>query len=122
MASAAPPKRMVSSVFITLAAPHRATGTQQQPALQAHTALPRNKQDRSAGISSGDYVPALRHKTENHSTSSPDSYSSVNSKDWTHERPQSLRHTQTASSKAQLQEEKFQKKRSSPGIHDQIVV
>uniref|UniRef100_A0A3B4FMS3 Filamin binding LIM protein 1 n=1 Tax=Pundamilia nyererei TaxID=303518 RepID=A0A3B4FMS3_9CICH len=39
MASAAPPKRVVSSVFITLASPHRATVTpQQQPALQAHSA------------------------------------------------------------------------------------
>uniref|UniRef100_A0A672JDS9 Filamin binding LIM protein 1 n=1 Tax=Salarias fasciatus TaxID=181472 RepID=A0A672JDS9_SALFA len=41
MASAAPPKRMVSSVFITLASPHRATVTpQQQPALQAQSSPP----------------------------------------------------------------------------------
>ena len=120
MASAAPPKRMVSSVFITLAAPHRATGTQQEPALQAHTALPRDKQDRSAGVSSGGNVPALRHKTENYSSS--DSYSPAHSKDWTHGRAQSPRHAQIGSTKAQLQEEKYQKKKKSPGIHDQINV
>uniref|UniRef100_A0A3B3ZI32 LIM zinc-binding domain-containing protein n=1 Tax=Periophthalmus magnuspinnatus TaxID=409849 RepID=A0A3B3ZI32_9GOBI len=38
MATAAPPKRMVSSVFITLASPYRGTVTQQQrPTLQAHS-------------------------------------------------------------------------------------
>ncbi|XP_046882301.1 filamin-binding LIM protein 1 [Hypomesus transpacificus] len=39
MASAAPQKRMVSSVFITLASPYRATVTQQQHARQTHDAL-----------------------------------------------------------------------------------
>lgn len=39
MTSAAPQKRMVSSVFITLTSPYRATVTQQQHALKTHDAL-----------------------------------------------------------------------------------
>ncbi|XP_061583108.1 filamin-binding LIM protein 1 [Cololabis saira] len=111
MASAAEPKRMVSSVFITLAAPHRATGTQQPLALQAHAAPARDKQDTSARVSSSDNVSVLRHKAENHSSS--DSNGSVNSKDWTHERVQSPKRAQIGSSKAQLQEEDL-KRRKSP--------
>lgn len=52
---------MVSSVFITLASPHRATVTQQQPALQAQSTL------------------ALRHPKEEHTRS--EIYSKVNSRD-----------------------------------------
>ncbi|XP_070697008.1 filamin-binding LIM protein 1 [Pempheris klunzingeri] len=69
MASAASPKRMVSSVFITLASPHRATVTQQQPALQAHSASARDKQHTAVRVSPSDTVPVLRHKKEDHSQS-----------------------------------------------------
>uniref|UniRef100_A0A8C4EK92 Filamin binding LIM protein 1 n=1 Tax=Dicentrarchus labrax TaxID=13489 RepID=A0A8C4EK92_DICLA len=82
MASAAPPKRMVSSFFITLASPHRATVTQQQPALQAHSTPARDKQHAAARISPSDNTPALRHKKEDHSQ--PESYGSVDSKGWAH--------------------------------------
>uniref|UniRef100_A0A8C2Z9D4 Filamin binding LIM protein 1 n=1 Tax=Cyclopterus lumpus TaxID=8103 RepID=A0A8C2Z9D4_CYCLU len=64
MASAAPPKRMVSSVFITLAAPHRATVTQQQPVLQAHSGAVRDKPHTAVRVSPSDNVPAVRHKKE----------------------------------------------------------
>ncbi|KAM6927773.1 filamin-binding LIM protein 1 [Xenentodon cancila] len=111
MASAAAPKRMVSSAFITLAAPHRATGTQQPPALQAHAAPARDKQGTSAGVSSSGNVSVLRHKTESHSSS--DSNGSVNNKDWTREKVQNPKHAQTGSSKAQLQEEDPKKRSSS---------
>ncbi|XP_008280900.1 filamin-binding LIM protein 1 [Stegastes partitus] len=77
MASAASPKRMVSSVFITLASPYRATVTQQQPALQAHSA--RDKQHTAVRVGPGDSKPALRHKREERSPS--ESYSSAKSKD-----------------------------------------
>ncbi|RVE73169.1 hypothetical protein OJAV_G00048210 [Oryzias javanicus] len=40
MAAAAPPKRMVSSVFITLASPHRATVTPRRPSLKAYSSQP----------------------------------------------------------------------------------
>ncbi|GAA6215861.1 filamin-binding LIM protein 1 [Lates japonicus] len=83
MASAAPPKRMVSSVFITLASPYRATVTQQQqPTLQAHSAPARDKQHTAVRVSPSDSIPALRHKREDHSP--PESYSSADSKSWTH--------------------------------------
>ncbi|XP_072238261.1 filamin-binding LIM protein 1 [Leuresthes tenuis] len=119
MASAASSKRMVSSVFITLASPQRATGTQQQTPLQVHSAPARDKPHTALRVSSGDQVPVLRHKKEDHSPS--DSYNSVNSKGWIHgEIPyqapdhQSPKPAQTGSSKAQLQKEKDTKKRSSP--------
>lgn len=65
MASAAPPKRMVSSCFITLVTPHRATVTQQQqPALQAHTSPARDKQHTAVRVSPSDTIPSLRHKKE----------------------------------------------------------
>uniref|UniRef100_A0AAX7SZR4 LIM zinc-binding domain-containing protein n=1 Tax=Astatotilapia calliptera TaxID=8154 RepID=A0AAX7SZR4_ASTCA len=68
MASAAPPKRVVSSVFITLASPHRATVTpQQQPALQAHSAPAREKLHPAVRVSPGDSIPALRHSREDKS-------------------------------------------------------
>lgn len=67
MASAAPPKRMVSSVFITLASPYRATMTQQQPALQAHSAPARDSQHAAVRVSPTDNIQSLRLKKEDHS-------------------------------------------------------
>ncbi|XP_034725169.1 filamin-binding LIM protein 1 isoform X2 [Etheostoma cragini] len=81
MASAAPPKRMVSSVFITLASPHQATVTQQPPVLQAHSAPSRDKQHTAARINPSDYIPTTGHKKEDNSQS--ESCGSVDSKDWT---------------------------------------
>ncbi|KAF7665859.1 hypothetical protein LDENG_00129380 [Lucifuga dentata] len=69
MASAAPPKRMVSSVFITLASPCRATVTQQQHTLQTHSAPTRDKQHTA--------VPSLRCQKEGQSPS--ESYNSADS-------------------------------------------
>lgn len=71
MASAAPPKRMVSSVFITLASPHRATVTPQQPVLQAHSAPAKDKQHTAVRVSPSDNIPTVRHKKEDHSQSKP---------------------------------------------------
>lgn len=82
MASAAPPKRMVSSVFITLASPYRATVTQQQPTLQAHSAPARDKQHTAVQVCPSDSIPTPQHKKEDHS--SFESYRSVDSKDQTH--------------------------------------
>ncbi|XP_058486938.1 filamin-binding LIM protein 1 [Solea solea] len=78
MASAAPPKRMVSSVFITLAPPYRATVTQQpqQPVLQAHSGPARDKQHTAVRLSASESIPALRHRRED-----PSSAASVDSKD-----------------------------------------
>ncbi|XP_023134689.1 filamin-binding LIM protein 1 [Amphiprion ocellaris] len=113
MASAASPKRMVSSVFITLASPYRATVTQQQPALQAHSASARDKQHAALRVSPGDSKPAVRHTREERSPSQ--SYSSGNSKDQTHSEvsertsdPQSPKAAQPGPSRAQLQEEQDQ--------------
>ncbi|XP_014908901.1 filamin-binding LIM protein 1 isoform X1 [Poecilia latipinna] len=63
MASAAPQKRMVSSVFITLSAPHRATVTQQQqqqqqPALRTHGGPDRQHS------AAGDDLSSLRRRAE----------------------------------------------------------
>lgn len=69
MASAAPPKRMVSSVFITLASPHRATLTQQKPALQAHSTTTREKQQTAVRVSPTDSLPAIRLKKDSQSES-----------------------------------------------------
>ncbi|XP_037304166.2 filamin-binding LIM protein 1 [Pungitius pungitius] len=64
MASAALPKRVVSSVFITLAAPHRATVTQ-QPVLQAHGGAVRDQPHTAVRVSpSGPH--AVRPKGEDH--------------------------------------------------------
>lgn len=58
MATAVPPKRMVSSVFITLASPHRGTVTQQQqPSHQAHSSPVRNNQQTAVRIGSANTVP-----------------------------------------------------------------
>lgn len=54
MTSAAPQKRMVSSFFITLASPHRATVTQQQPALQAHSSPACDTQHTAVRVHPGD--------------------------------------------------------------------
>ncbi|XP_040060877.1 filamin-binding LIM protein 1 isoform X2 [Gasterosteus aculeatus] len=79
MASAALPKRMVSSVFITLAAPHRATVTQQQqqPVLQAHSGAVRDKPHTAVRVSPSD-VHAVRHKKED--DQQPEGYGRVDSK------------------------------------------
>ncbi|XP_073325413.1 filamin-binding LIM protein 1 isoform X1 [Pagrus major] len=83
MASAAPPKRMVSSCFITLATPHRATVTQQQqPALQAHTSPARDKQHTAVRVSPSDTIPSLRHKKEDRSPA--ESYGAADSKSRVH--------------------------------------
>ncbi|XP_031143420.1 filamin-binding LIM protein 1 isoform X1 [Sander lucioperca] len=107
MASAAPPKRMVSSVFITLASPHQATVTQQQPVLQAHSAPARDKQHTAVRVSPSDNIPAFRHKKEDHSQS--ESYGSVDSKDWTRTArtsdPQSPKPAQPGPSRGTLQED-----------------
>ncbi|XP_013861830.1 filamin-binding LIM protein 1 isoform X2 [Austrofundulus limnaeus] len=111
MASAATPKRMVSSVFITLASPHRATVTQQQPALQAHSASGRER-----SVSQGDGVPV--HTPTKLDQSSSDARSSANSKNWTPgtpvSDPQSSQLVQTGSTKAKLRED--QKQRISPEL------
>lgn len=113
MASAASPKRMVSSVFITLASPHQATVTKQQPALQANSAAARDKR-----VSQGDSVPAHRPKQDMFAS---DTHSTVNSKNWTHGArapdPESPKLVQTGSTKEKPQED--QKQWSSPGIYNQ---
>ncbi|XP_045931763.1 filamin-binding LIM protein 1 [Micropterus dolomieu] len=110
MATAAPPKRMVSSFFITLASPHRATVTQQQPALQAHSALARDKQHTAVRVSPSDTIPALRCKKEDISPS--EGYGSVESKDQTCAEasttasdPQSPKPAQPAPGRGNLQED-----------------
>ncbi|KAK2862110.1 hypothetical protein Q5P01_001643 [Channa striata] len=82
MATAASPKRMVSSVFITLASPYRATVTQQQPSLQAHSAPAAEKQHTAMRVGPSDSIRAPGNKKDNRSSS--DSYSSIDPKDWNH--------------------------------------
>lgn len=110
---------MVSSVFITLASPHRATVTQQQPALQAHSAPARDKQHTAVRVSPGDGIPALRPKKEDQSPS--ESFSGVNSKGRTHagasarvSDSKSPKPAQPGPGEAQLQKEKDQ--RSAPEL------
>ncbi|XP_042352133.1 filamin-binding LIM protein 1-like [Plectropomus leopardus] len=108
MASAAPPKRMVSSVFITLASPHQATVTPQQPVLQAHSAPARDKQHTAVRVSPSDSIPAgVRQKKEDHSQSeSADSKgrtrtgASARASD-----PQSPKPAQLGASRGKLQED-----------------
>lgn len=122
MASAAPPKRVVSSVFITLASPHRATVTpQQQPTLQAHSAPAREKLHPAVRVSPGDSIPALRHSREDKSPPS-ESYGSLKSKGLTNagssalvSGPQSHNPPKREPGKTQLQEKNDQ--RSSSGIY-----
>ncbi|KAL3978258.1 hypoxia-inducible factor 1 alpha [Sarotherodon galilaeus] len=119
MASAAPPKRVVSSVFITLASPHRATVTpQQQPALQAHSAPAREKQHPAVRVSPGDSIPALRHSREDKSLPS-ESYGSLKSKGLTNagssalvSGPQSHNPPKREPGKTQLQEKNDQRSSS----------
>ncbi|XP_068568111.1 filamin-binding LIM protein 1 [Cebidichthys violaceus] len=108
MASAAPQKRMVSSVFITLAAPHRATVTQQQPVLQAHSGAVRDKPHTAVRVSPGDSIPAVRHKKEDDRRS--ESHGSVDGKGRTFKGaaartsdPQSPRPAQPGPSRVKLQ-------------------
>ncbi|CAJ1052077.1 filamin-binding LIM protein 1-like [Xyrichtys novacula] len=107
MASAAPPKRMVSSVFITLAAPHRATLTQQKPALQAQSAPAKEKQQTAVRVSPSDCIPAIRLRRDSPSESNsraddrglaPAGASAQVSA------PQSSRPSQTGPNRAKLQE------------------
>ncbi|XP_028303195.1 filamin-binding LIM protein 1 [Gouania willdenowi] len=64
MASAATPKRMVSSVFITLAAPHQATMTQQQSRLQAQSSPTRDKQHAAVRVEPSDRAANLIQRKE----------------------------------------------------------
>lgn len=121
MASAAPPKRMVSSVFITLASPHRATVTQQQPALQAHSTPASDTQHTAVRVHPGDNIPSNRHKKEDHSQTG--SYGGVDSKGWTHTGasaralpPQSQKPAEPQSRLGKLQGDD----RGAAGNHDKI--
>ncbi|KAM3877787.1 filamin-binding LIM protein 1 [Diretmus argenteus] len=78
MASAASPKRMVSSVFITLASPYRATVTQQQHALQTHNAPARDKQHTAVRVNPSDSTHALSQRRKKEGSSS-ESYGSADS-------------------------------------------
>ncbi|XP_074532593.1 filamin-binding LIM protein 1 [Halichoeres trimaculatus] len=69
MASAALPKRMVSSVFITLVTPQRATLTQQKPVLQAHSSPAREKQQTAVRVSPSDSITDTRQKKDSISES-----------------------------------------------------
>lgn len=71
MASAASPKRMVSSVFITLAPPCRATVTPQQSAVQAPSTAAREPPRPAARVGPGDDVCFARPQAE--SLQGPDS-------------------------------------------------
>ncbi|XP_020789855.1 filamin-binding LIM protein 1 [Boleophthalmus pectinirostris] len=69
MATAAPPKRMVSSVFITLAPPYRGTVTQQQqPTLQAHSSAVIDNQQTAVRISPTNTSPVATPKINNNMT------------------------------------------------------
>lgn len=123
MASAASPKRMVSSVFITLASPYRATVTQQQPALQAHSAPTRDKQHTAVRVNPSDSIPTLRQKKEDYSPS--DIYARVDKKGRTPagasaraSEPQSPKTFQPGPSKGKLQEQKDNS--GAAGIHENI--
>uniref|UniRef100_A0A3P9IXS4 Filamin binding LIM protein 1 n=1 Tax=Oryzias latipes TaxID=8090 RepID=A0A3P9IXS4_ORYLA len=110
MASADPPKRVVSSVFITLASPHRATVTQRLPSLKAYSLqLGAETQDTPSRTSPAGGLPGLRHRTEDHSPS--DTRGSVNGKSRTHAKPR----TPTPAQSGQ-QENADQTKRCSPGL------
>ncbi|CAL8338574.1 unnamed protein product [Merluccius merluccius] len=72
MASATQPKRMVSSVFITLAPPYRATLTKPQHALQTHQAPARDQQQAAVRVEPhGDgFRPASQRHSRKESNSS----------------------------------------------------
>lgn len=64
MASAASTKRVVSSVFITLASPHRGTVTQKQPALQANSSSVLDNQQSAVRVPTA----TATHKKENNNS------------------------------------------------------
>ncbi|KAM7422603.1 hypothetical protein PAMA_010578 [Pampus argenteus] len=105
MASAASPKRMVSSVFITLASPYRATVTQQQPALQAHSATARDEQHTAVRVNPSDSIPALRQKKEDHGRAERKGQSLAGASAQASE-PQSPTPVQPGPSRRKLQEDK----------------
>ncbi|KAG7261907.1 hypothetical protein CRUP_026436, partial [Coryphaenoides rupestris] len=73
MASAAQPKRMVSSVFITLAPPYRATLTKPQHTLQTHQAPARDQQHPAVRVEPrGDVVRPASQRHRKGSSSSED--------------------------------------------------
>lgn len=118
MASAAPQKRMVSSFFITLASPHRATVTQQQPAFQSHSAPARDTQHMAVQVSPSDNVPSLRRKKEDH-LGQAESYGIADSKERSRSgasawdsHPQSPKPAGPGSNRGKLQQEN----RGSAGI------
>lgn len=80
MTSAAPQKRMVSSFFITLASPHRATVTQQQPALQAHSSPACDTQHTAVRVHPSDSIPSARRKKEERPQS--ETHGGLNGKGW----------------------------------------
>ncbi|XP_071782006.1 filamin-binding LIM protein 1 [Centroberyx gerrardi] len=84
MASAASPKKMVSSVFITLASPHGATVTQQQHALQTHDAPARDKQHAAVRVNPSDSTYALSQRRKKEGGSPSESCSSTDSVGRTH--------------------------------------
>lgn len=70
MASAAPSKRMVSSVFITLATPYRGTVTQQQqPTLKAHSSSVLDNHQAAVQISPTDTISKATQKKDNNLSS-----------------------------------------------------
>lgn len=118
MASAAPQKRMVSSVFITLSSPHRATVTQQQqqqqPPLYSHGGPAADRQHAATRVGpAGDNLSALRHKAEDLSPSN--THGSVNNNIWTCVGPRAKasdpqsqpQPVQTGPAKAEVREKKL---------------
>lgn len=70
MASAAPSKRMVSSVFITLATPYRGTVTQQQqPTLKAHSSSVLDNHQAAVQICPTDTISKATQKKDNNLSS-----------------------------------------------------
>lgn len=118
MASAAPPKRMVSSFFITLASPHRATVTQQQPTLQVHSAPASDMRHAAVRVDPRDNISSLRQKKEDHSQTE-----CLESKGRTHTGasaralyPQSPKPAESGTSGGKPQEDN----RNLAGIHDGV--
>ncbi|XP_034022428.1 filamin-binding LIM protein 1 isoform X2 [Thalassophryne amazonica] len=111
MTSTASPKKMVSSVFITLSSPHRATVTQpqqQQNSGQTHSVAARDKQ---CAVTRGDpSKPAFRHKKQEQLPSEPNT--STDSTARPHpgasvqiSQPQTWKPTNSGLTKAEVQEE-----------------
>lgn len=99
---------MVSSVFITLVTPHRATLTQQKPALQAHSSLARDKQQTAVRVSQSESIADIRQTKDSVSESN----GSANSRGQTHAAasakvsdPQGPTPSQLGPKKKQLQED-----------------